>query len=486
LLYGAKRIYKNFSVENLKLQKITLYNIQNLCTKVEIADSSEGEATNSLVPLTRDDLITFSLFAGSDLSGKGVPHIGGSKVARFIRECKQLGKDPLETVQKEWKREALVLVKNQSGRLCRRCLHPGDCRTHEREGCTLCGTSSKSRCVLVSQGMRFILKLKEKALAVPTFASEVVVQNYLYPEPSFNDKCLKKFTTKVPSLKSLLFTEIQIHGKTKESSAANVLQLVSKQLVRQNLMASHGPAIQDTNDTLSLPNDFTITPIKIEKRVIHKGYPSYEIKWLVKDLGYEFSTFEWENLVQGKFPKLVNSFNERERSMFQKTNHHNRENMFVATKQSGKFKRRSALRQFDTNIGSNTDKRSPSHVKKTKKYRRRNESSMLLRYVQKGTLDARNVSHKNCNVPRFIVFGATENNDGSEVKSSPISCDFGEDWDQEDAHAIEDCSTPVKIIHDNEPEIRYPCLSEEGVNMSVAFGGISVTLSPITIRISHV
>ena len=484
-LYGAKRIYRNFSIENLKLQKITLYDTRNLCAKVKIADSSEGEATNILVPLSRDDLVAFSLFAGSDLSGKGVPHVGGSKVARFIRECKQLGKNPLETVQKEWKRDALILVKNQSSRLCRRCLHPGDCRSHERDGCTLCGTSSNSSCVLVSQGMRFILKLKEKALAVPTFASEVVIQNYLYPEPSFNDKCLKKFTAKVPSLKSLLFTEIQIHGKTKESSAANVLQLVSKQIVRQNLIVSQGPAINDTNETLSLKNDFVITPIKIEKRVIHKGYPSYEIKWLVKDLGYEFLSFEWESLVQCKYPKLVNSFNERERSMFQKTNHHNRENMFVPAKQSGKSKRRSALRQFDKNIDSNTDKRSSARVKKTKKYCRRNESSMLLRHVQKGSLDARNVSHKTCNVPTFIVFEATENNDGSEVKSSPISCNSVEDCYQEDARAIENYSTPVKIIQDNEPEIRYPCLSEEGVNMSVAFGGISVTLSPITIRLSR-
>ena len=114
-LYGGRVLYTRFSVENLEKGQVMRYDARELravCIS-ETGEEDEHEEDNmlddddepqvfqprmlsleqqqeseSMIPLSRNDLVAFALLTGSDLFGQGLPCVGYKKAIRFIQGSK--------------------------------------------------------------------------------------------------------------------------------------------------------------------------------------------------------------------------------------------------------------------------------------------------------------------------------------------------------------------------------------------------------------
>ena len=71
LLFGAKTIYTNFSLENLENRKVQRYQANTLIANLD-HDKSSSRRT---IKLSQEDLVAFAMLCGSDMVGNGVPHV---------------------------------------------------------------------------------------------------------------------------------------------------------------------------------------------------------------------------------------------------------------------------------------------------------------------------------------------------------------------------------------------------------------------------
>lgn len=281
-------------------------------------EDNESTKSKKYVTLDRSDLITFALFAGSDLAGNGAHAVGGSKIIRFIYECKvdeSISKTPLEIVSlwNDTRMNSSTLSAEASGkvlksrdRLCSRCFHPGDCRQHLKFGCTKCLTKPNQKCTKVNAFDRFRKDMLKK-ISTTLSARKQVINAYV----NAHKAVAIPLRTNRPELKLIFESSLLLSGRCKASSDSYALQIISKLLVR---FALNNTSLDISN------NDSKLMAKQILNRCIHKGHSCYKIRWEIPDFKYTFETFEWENIVNVTFPELVLSFGATERKVYQQTN----------------------------------------------------------------------------------------------------------------------------------------------------------------------
>lgn len=370
-LYGAQRVFTKFSTDNLTSSNVIVYDAKDLKGKLTLLDKSE-----KIVYLKRDDLVAFAFFTGSDLVGKGVKSIGGSKVIRFLHNCKAFEETPPLQVIRLWKQNLDQPANNVSTeelstcklRTCSRCMHPGDCRQHERKGCSMCDTAENQLCRIFSSSDKFQKGLREKAMKSDIFANEIIIEAYLQQGQKIPSKLL---TLNYPNMTSAIETDLIIYGKSQQSSQSYMITTTAKVMARYLL---------NQTQTSEKHRNTEMDPIPkfISKHSIHKGYQCFEVTWSIPTLSLEFVSFEWEDLITNKYPIIVSSFIQQQRKHFQRSNHNKRMTMFITDNQTRRF-RKKVKRVFQS-------KSDNCRILDQKAHNRgQTDTSLLLRFVKNTT-----------------------------------------------------------------------------------------------------
>ena len=402
LLFGAKVLYTNFSIQALESCNVTRYDISSLWAETDattdddslVSDSDEDkdgaehkEARASArtdpeqLALDRNDLIAFALLTGSDLVGEGVPQVGAKKALRFIQACRRshplhkegfLGRSALENIrgwdaaarsrQRAIAETSAAASDGQVGkkkeakeRCCALCLHPGDKRSHERNGCEECGTGPGESCYKVSSYERFKLRIREKALyRTPTFASQYIIDGYNTPNDNIVPKTTKNVSldgissfSHLPRDKPRYLDAMQCSGTLIQGhSIATSLELLQASLprliARLQVIAKSEQADCKKYDSNQRKTSAPTNPYKTDrgaevaykviKRSTHKKYACYEVLWKIGGDSKSFLTHEWQSLVDIYYPGLVEQFHRDEIRASQAAAHSTRQMMFVGSR----------------------------------------------------------------------------------------------------------------------------------------------------------
>lgn len=349
-LFGAKVVYTRFSIDNLDKKQVIRYDASELRGRVsdteDDADNNTAAAyecatsreKSSCVTLSRDDLVSFALLTGSDLAGNGLPKVGHKKAIRFIKQC-QLDY-PLSPITaaidelKSWARSASVLdVRDANAnkgqeRCCSLCCHPGDKRSHEKDGCETCGTKPGEPCFAASAGDKFRKALRAKALAmIPKFDPSFVMAAYMKPNDNqvpltLAGETARSLRMNAPRLGDMMNFPHIIKGQSLAASRDYVKQSMARLLARTQLFNDSQPHFNKGGQKRRLSREQPI-PIEITRKLVHNKVSCYDISWSVSATvtdsegngidGYEFSTIEAQTLVEKRHPDLVRAFLEREK-----------------------------------------------------------------------------------------------------------------------------------------------------------------------------
>ena len=338
LVFGAKVIYTKYSNENLDNGRVIRYDLDCLYAVVEASDDTDFVASeNGTLKLSRADLISFALLTGSDLVGAGLPKVGHKKAIRFIHKCQQDNPLTKETASldelKSWAIAATADVplqahgggpKEKGHKCCSRCNHGGSKRSHEKQGCPVCGTEPGEPCYLVTAEDRFRKSLRTKALAMrPKFDPSQVYTAYMRP----NDNQLpmqfvgmRAVLMSPPRLVSLMGMPLLVKGRSFEGSRAFIRQQVSRLLSRRELHRNDpNPSTLESANSANrrIARERPVAK-KISKALTQNQVPCYEVTWIVNATatdengegvdGYEYTTVEARDLIERKYPKLVEAF----------------------------------------------------------------------------------------------------------------------------------------------------------------------------------
>lgn len=348
LVFGATTIYTKFSNENLDNGRVIRYDLDSLYATVEASDDPDiVNSETGTIQLSRADLISFALLTGSDLVGAGLSKVGHKKAIRFIRKCQQDNPLSKQTASldelKSWgiaaSADAPVAHNHhddaqQKGvpKCCSRCNHAGSKRSHEKHGCTICGTEPGEPCYLVTTEDRFRKSLRAKALAMrnPKFDPSQV--HVAYMQPNDNQLPIQFVGTggsgagvhmSPPCLGSLMSMKLIVKGRILEGSRTFVRQHVTRLLSRNELYRSDPPSTHfqhQQGGAAHLQRIARERPVAkaITKALTQNQVPCYEVTWIVNATatdangeevdGYEYKTVEPRNLIERKYPKLVEAF----------------------------------------------------------------------------------------------------------------------------------------------------------------------------------
>ena len=299
-LYGARVIYKGFTMDNLVKGCVVKYDANEL----RVASSQR------ILTLSREDLVAFAALSGSDVF-QGVQHLGWKKALRFLEACPP-GKS-LETLlgwseSDETGDDARSLV--SSGTTCSRCLHPGSKSQHQKNGCTECGTKAGQCCHLVSADERFLRSVKAKCIG--SLPSRDLIDVYLQPaqEPSSLISIREAPEETRVDIEGLLKTSILVNGKGLQSSAEYTKRLLPRLMAKLHLW-DRSPKNQYVTKQRFVP-----VPTRIIKALQKDHAQCYEVSWtllLSEKEEIPFVTTEEQQLFQSNYSGLVRSFKEGER-----------------------------------------------------------------------------------------------------------------------------------------------------------------------------
>ena len=382
LLFGAKVVYTKFSLQNLKDGCIMRYDASTLRAVTDgntTADGDEndqpngsshqdGNAHDNLMSLSRKDLVAFALLTGSDLAGDGLEKVGHRKAVRFIRKCKldhplspeTAAMDELES----WARSVKPIVKvttidhdddstiaydddtnlqtkitKKKQTCCSRCSHAGSKRSHQKDGCEICGTAPGEPCFLVSADDKFRKSLRAKALALrdPKFDPTLVVNAYMRPNDNQMPASLlaagmtstKTLKMGFPRLRDIIAWPVVVKGHSLETSQNYLKETVAQLLARAGLFQNPAGAVGKSNPVSAAttgesrhhrrlcPRDQPIAK-EITRKLVQKSIECYEVLWIMKATitnedgdgidGYEFLTVEPQDMITRQHPELVEAF----------------------------------------------------------------------------------------------------------------------------------------------------------------------------------
>jgi flap endonuclease GEN len=338
LLFGAKTIYTKFSCENLDKGLVMRYDLENLRAVVQASDDTDiAESEVGTLKLSRYDLISFALLTGSDLVGNGLPKVGHKKAIRFIHKCQLDNPLSAETASldemKSWAKAATAdaqpLDTKKGEKCCSRCTHAGSKRSHEKNGCEMCGTEPGEPCYAVTTEDRFRKSLRAKALAVQSkFDPSQVFSAYMRPNENQLPMQLMTASTNCvqmgnPKLNALLDMTLVVKGHILTESREFVRQTVTRFLSRKELLRNDAPAHDMPNTAHQRVCRERPVPQKIVKALTKDHVPCYQVAWLVNATvtdengdgvdGYEYMTVEPRELVEQKYPALITAFREAEK-----------------------------------------------------------------------------------------------------------------------------------------------------------------------------
>ena len=345
LLFGAKVVYTKFSIDNLENRKVMRYEANDLFALVE-ANDDKNLARNEVTrcKLTRFDLIAFALLTGSDLAGSGLDQVGHKKAVRFIRNCKRDNPLHIETAAidelKAWARsiapfspdpfeEKPFVAAKPAGKCCSHCTHLGSKSDHLKNGCGECGTQPGEPCLEFTAEDRFRQSLREKALALyPKFDPSQVLEAYKSPNDNllpiqFANQQIPRMER--PNLAELMKMKFIVRGRDQNSSRDYIKTSIGRLLSRAELLdppqASKTSLGGADNRIRTKPNK--PVPLQITKRATVGGVASYHVSWRAGATatdndgngigGYEYATVEPQNLVEKRFPKIVEEFIQAEK-----------------------------------------------------------------------------------------------------------------------------------------------------------------------------
>eukprot|EP00977_Amphora_coffeiformis_P001783 scaffold353_cov185-Amphora_coffeaeformis.AAC.11 len=347
LLFGAKVVYTKFSIDNLENNRVIRYDLDKLSAVINAGDDKDVSSNEvGRCNLSRQDLIAFALLTGSDLAGGGLDKVGHKKAVRFIRKCQLDNPMRTETAAmdelKSWARsvapcdrdpfdEVPVVPPEAAGKCCSLCNHPGTKSNHLKHGCETCDTEPGEPCLECTTEDRFRKNLRAKALALfPKFDPSQVVDAYTRPNESllpvqFSSQARPR--TINPDLAGLMKMKVIVKGRSQETSREFVKTAIGRLLSRAELLEQNtNNTPEDSHDKENRPARMSREkpiPLEITKMTTVGGIPSYHVSWRVGATatdddgneigGYEYSTAEPQELVQKRFPKIVEKFLESEK-----------------------------------------------------------------------------------------------------------------------------------------------------------------------------
>lgn len=309
-LFGGLTLYTRFTLQNLNNRTVMKFDADKLRATVD--------GTSRSIPLGRKDLIAFALLTGSDYTN-GVKDIGFQKAIKFFDSCRSLSITCLDKLLSwgEEERKKVVHDVDDDGpstiRCCSLCLHPGSKDLHKRNGCIECGTAAGEGCFVVTSMEKIVMAIQQK-IAKEVFTPRVAVDAYFRPNGNSIPSSLvtSKTCIATPDAAQLFNSSLILKGSSLTSSQDFIQQTLPPLLARLDLFSS---APRNVYATVS-NQKYKPFPIRIEKTLVRKSDPCYQVIWTIAidKQQIEFSTHEFQCLINNTFPRLVDTFHREERN----------------------------------------------------------------------------------------------------------------------------------------------------------------------------
>lgn len=343
-LFGAKCLLTKFTLENLENNGTVMrYDSDRLRAAVG--------GSNRSIMLSRKDLVAFALLTGSDMT-IGITNVGHRKAIAFMDACRSVAQQPDEGTclnkllewEKEVNKQAEIHVDvDDDGpstiqtRCCSLCLHPGSKDVHARDGCTECGTSAGQGCFVVTSIEKIVRSMQQKiATKSSTATAQHVVDAYFSPNANSIPNALASVTS-IPSVASpavaeLFQSTLILKGHSQSSSQEYVRQTLPQLLARLDLYSTSPRNVYATISN----QKYKPIPIRVEKMLVKKSVPCYEVIWAIvidkpAEQQIEFTTIEFQSLINKCFPRLVEVFHREERKKQRGLIEQERQRKFVGT-----------------------------------------------------------------------------------------------------------------------------------------------------------
>lgn len=363
LLFGCQVVYKNFTLEHLENRTVMRYDADRLRAAVD------GSSSRSIT-LSREDLVTFALLAGSDMTA-GISNVGHKKAIAFLDACRSLTQQPDEGTclaklltwgEETTKHNAEVQIDVDNDgpstkRTCSLCLHPGSKDLHERNGCTECGTSAGEGCFVVTSMEKIVSSIQQKIAKMqhPPFAPRAVVDAYFSPNgntvPNSLDSVKSATCIASPAAAQLFQSTLILKGASLSSSLDYVRQTLPQLLARLDLLSTAPRNVYATINN----QKYKPIPVRVEKMLVRKSVPCYEVIWAIAfdkpvEQQIQFSTHEFQSLINAAFPRLVEAFHREEREKQRGLIEQERHKKFVGTNKPRHQSQQQREKQFNRSM----------------------------------------------------------------------------------------------------------------------------------------
>ncbi|XP_077288013.1 XPG-like endonuclease [Arctopsyche grandis] len=314
-VYGATRVYRNFSISNSGTSAAN-------SGSVDVYDLNKIRNT---LDFGRNKMVALALLCGSDYNGSGIEGVGITNAINFLKTCSN------ETVLNKlssWVSEPHVydnISKSiDNPNLCSGCGHHGNIRSHTRHGCNYCKTSIG--CSVTDykdrlQQLKIESSIRNKILKNPSdFPSRDLIDEYLIDKevtPENFKSCWRSpDLIKFVKLMSQSLDWKEIYCVEKFLPLITKWQLMCK--AKNNNSTDIFVYVNDCN------NHLWIKPLFIKKCRNPKGVACYEIVWKDSDGHYEglisddqfeekseedlWTTVEQQYLVEIAYPEIIETF----------------------------------------------------------------------------------------------------------------------------------------------------------------------------------
>ena len=361
-LFGAKCLLTKFTLENLENNGTVMrYDSDRL--RAAVGGSSRS------IELSRKDLVAFALLTGSDMTS-GVTNVGHKKAISFMDACRSLAEQPDEGTclnkllewGKEVNKQAEIHVdvdddgpSTMSTRCCSLCLHPGSKDVHARDGCAECGTSAGEGCFVVTSIEKIVRSMQQKIAKSTMSTAQRVVDAYFSPNANSIPNALASVTSTncvaSPAVAELFQSTLILKGQSQSSSQEYVRSTLPLLLARLDLLST-----KPRNVYATISNQkYKPIPIRVEKMLVKKSVSCYEVIWAIAidkpaEKQIEFSTHEFQSLINGAFPRIVEAFHREERKKQRGAIEEERHRKFVGTNKPRNTSQQRREKQFNRSM----------------------------------------------------------------------------------------------------------------------------------------
>ncbi|XP_043071474.1 flap endonuclease GEN isoform X3 [Drosophila grimshawi] len=302
--YGARRVYRNFSVSTQGAQAaaggaVDIYDMQEICTRIDFGQQK---------------VIVMALLCGCDYCPDGIGGIGKDGVLKLFNMYKESEiLDRLRTWRAETDKYSVLELRVDDKSICSNCGHIGRTQSHTKSGCGVCRTHRGCDESLWKEqrlSIKAELTLRKKALVDANFPNEEVISEFL---------------TEPASLPNLQLDWRQPNIVKFIKQIGHLLQWPEIYCFQKFFPILTRWQVQQSNQDMSL-----VQPQEIIKKRTVKGVASLELRWedsrgcfkglLPQDQIAEFElehpkgveelyyTIEPLDMLQAAYPDLVAAF----------------------------------------------------------------------------------------------------------------------------------------------------------------------------------